>query len=61
MKRYRKKQITVEAEQQDKDFVIDTLEGKMSGKAGDYLVIGVHGERYPVKRDIFEETYEEIG
>jgi hypothetical protein len=34
------------------------MEGTMRGKAGDYLIIGVHGEMYPCDKTIFEETYE---
>ena len=39
---------------------IHTLEGDMEVSAGDYVIKGVHGEFYPCKPDIFEETYEEI-
>jgi len=37
---------------------INTLEGKMHANIGDYIIRGVHGELYPCKPDIFEETYE---
>jgi len=37
---------------------IDTLEGKHYITAGDYIITGVRGERYPCKHDIFLETYE---
>jgi hypothetical protein len=37
---------------------IDTLEGRMSVKPGDWVITGVKGERYPCKPDIFEATYE---
>ncbi|MCG1703989.1 hypothetical protein K4P65_04690 [Staphylococcus epidermidis] len=37
---------------------IDTLEGVMTANIGDYIVKGVNGEFYPVKPDIFEETYD---
>lgn len=39
---------------------IPTLEGTMYGILGDYIIKGVRGEFYPCKRDIFEETYEEV-
>lgn len=55
-----KKQIPIEAVQQTKSFSVPTLEGRMSGKAGDYLVTGAKGERYPVDKEIFEETYYEV-
>lgn len=37
---------------------INTLEGKHYILPTDVIVTGVHGERYPVKKDIFEKTYE---
>ena len=39
---------------------INTLEGTMIAKAGDYIIRGVNGEIYPCKADIFEKTYEEV-
>ena len=27
---------------------------------GDYIIIGVNGEKYPCKPDIFKKTYEEV-
>jgi len=41
----------------EQDFEVETLEGLMKGRAGDYLVEGVDGELYPCRREIFEETY----
>ena len=38
---------------------IRTLEGVHISRVGDYIIKGVHGEFYPCKPDIFEETYEE--
>jgi hypothetical protein len=37
---------------------IRTLEGVMSAGPGDWIIRGVKGEIYPIKPDIFEETYE---
>ena len=37
---------------------INTLEGTMIAKAGDYIIRGVNGEIYPCRADIFEKTYE---
>ncbi|MGM0155346.1 hypothetical protein IGK30_003212 [Enterococcus sp. AZ178] len=37
---------------------IATLEGTMEISDGDYIIKGVHGEFYPCKPDIFEETYD---
>jgi len=56
-KNYWKKQVKVQARQMDKPFVVETLEGTMEGKKGDYLVRGIEGEEYPVDREIFEKTY----
>lgn len=37
---------------------IETLEGVMEAKPGDWIIKGVQGEIYPCKPDIFEATYE---
>lgn len=37
---------------------IKTLEGFHVISEGDYIITGVKGERYPIKPDIFKETYE---
>ena len=55
---YIKKPIIIQAKQLIEPIIIDTLEGKMRGNSGDYLVKGIRGEYYPVRRDIFEETYQ---
>lgn len=39
---------------------IKTLEGTMTASPGDWIVKGVYDELYPVKPEIFAETYEEI-
>lgn len=38
-------------------FQVETLEGTMEGKAGDWLMIGAAGEMYPCDAAIFEKTY----
>lgn len=55
---YIKRPLRVYAQQMRRDFVVNTPEGLMRGKADDYLVLGVKGERYVVRRKIFEETYD---
>ena len=40
--------------------IISTLEGDMKAHEGDYIIKGVRGELYPCRKDIFEETYEEV-
>ena len=37
---------------------IETPEGKMHAKVGDYIIKGVCGELYPCKSGIFKKTYE---
>ena len=39
---------------------IPTLEGVMTADEGDWVIRGVQGEFYPIKHDIFTETYEEV-
>ena len=40
---------------------IQTLEGVMTASLGDWIIKGVKGEFYPIKNDIFKETYERVG
>lgn len=40
--------------------VIHTLEGDMTANIGDYVIKGAQGEFYPIKPDIFEQSYEEV-
>ena len=37
---------------------IHTLEGTIIASINDWIIKGVQGEFYPIKPDIFEETYE---
>ena len=39
---------------------LDTLEGSMLARVGDWIIKGVQGEHYPCKPDIFAATYDEI-
>jgi len=56
-KTYRKKTLT-QAVRMPEAFSVETLEGTMEGKAGDYLMIGINGEMYPCDAEIFAKTYE---
>jgi hypothetical protein len=58
-RKFCKKTFTM-AVQMDKDFTIITLEGVVKGKAGDYMAKGIKGELYPIAKEIFEATYEEV-
>lgn len=39
---------------------IKTLEGIMRADPGDWIIRGVKGEFYPVKDEIFKETYDPV-
>ena len=56
--KFQKKPSVVETYQTDVKITIDTLEGRMVASPGDWIITGVHGEKYPCKPDIFEKTYE---
>ena len=60
IKKYVKKPVVVEAYQTDREITIHTLEGDLMASVGDYVIIGVNGEKYPCKPDIFKKTYEEV-
>ena len=60
MAKYVKKPVVIEAYRANKEMIIHTLEGDMKASVGDYIITGVHGEQYPCKPDIFEETYEPV-
>lgn len=57
---YVKRPVKIQAEKIHVPFTVETLEGTMSGQAGDWLIQGVHGELYPCKNEIFGLTYEEV-
>jgi hypothetical protein len=44
----------------DQCYLIPTLEGTYKFTPQDMLIIGVKGEIYPCKLDIFEMTYEKV-
>ena len=58
--KFRKKPVVIDAIVAAHDGSIKTLEGIMSFKAGDFIITGVKGEKYPCKREIFLETYEPV-
>lgn len=43
-----------------KDLRIQTLEGQMMCHRGDYVIIGIDGELYPCKKEIFEKSYDKV-
>lgn len=53
-----KKPIPVQCIQIQEAFEVETLEGVLRGKPGDYLMVGIEGEMYPCEQEIFEKTYD---
>ena len=45
---------------QPDQYFIQTLEGNMYLKDGDFIIKGVAGEFYPCRKDIFEKTYDAV-
>lgn len=43
------------------EILIETLEGSMIARPGDWIIRGVKGEFYPCKPDVFAATYTPIG
>lgn len=62
MAQFRKKPLVVNAWQYDGDkpLPIRTLEGTMTAMPGDWIILGVAGETYACKDDIFRQTYEPL-
>lgn len=56
----KKKPIIIKAIEMDCDFAVETKEGLMKGKKGDFLLEGIQGEIYPCDREIFLKTYNKI-
>jgi hypothetical protein len=52
-----KKPLSIKCCQMQEPFEVVTMEGKMRGRKGDYLMIGIEGEMYVCKKSIFEKTY----
>jgi hypothetical protein len=45
---------------EDGTLLIQTLEGVMEARPGDWIIKGVAGEFYPCKPEIFAQTYEPV-
>ncbi|MCF8239656.1 MAG: patatin-like phospholipase family protein [Saprospiraceae bacterium] len=52
-----KKPVVVKAVKIDQPFEVESMEGVMTGKPGDYLMQGVNGEYYVCDQAIFRKTY----
>ena len=59
-KKARKKPIAIECFKMNEPFEVETMEGLMTGKKGDWLMKGIDGELYPCDDEIFRKTYELI-
>jgi len=60
MPKFRKKPVVIEAIRINEQVAICTLEGTMVGNAGDWLITGIKGEKYPCGDAIFRQTYEPV-
>ena len=60
LQRAMKKPIPVYVCQMAESFQVETLEGIMTGKAGDWLMIDVNGKVYPCADDVFKKSYDLI-
>lgn len=61
LKKAVKRPIPISCIQIQEPFEVETMEGILQGKAGDWLMIGVEGELYPCDAQVFEKTYTIIG
>ena len=53
-----KKPIPIRCVQISEPFIVETIEGEMRGKKGDWLMVGVSGELYVCDNDIFNKSYQ---
>jgi patatin-like phospholipase/acyl hydrolase len=53
----KKNPIAIRCIQIDEPFEVETMEGTLRGKPGDYLMVGVNNELYPCSKEVFEKTY----
>jgi hypothetical protein len=53
-----KKPIAIKCVQIDEPFEVESMEGLVKGKAGDWLMVGVNGEMYCCDAAIFKKTYD---
>jgi|TARA_R110002051_G_scaffold81751_2_gene145961 hypothetical protein len=56
----KKKPIAIRCLQIHEPFVVETMEGRMKGKKGDWLMVGVDDEMYACDQEIFKKTYQLI-
>lgn len=59
MKHYRRKPITVQAEQAETEMVVQSKEGQLTAKPGDWIITGTDGSKWVCASDAFDELYVE--
>jgi hypothetical protein len=52
-----KKSVIIDFEFATEDGEVEALGGIVKYKKGDAIITGVKGEKYPCRRDIFDQTY----
>ncbi|WP_410005265.1 PGDYG domain-containing protein [Aequorivita nionensis] len=55
-----KKPIPIKCIQIDEPFEVESMEGLVKGKKGDWLMVGINGEKYVCDAAIFKKTYDII-
>ncbi len=58
--RVRKRPVAVSVWFAESDGTVDTLEGPVRHAAGDAILTGVHGERWPVRQEAFAASYDPV-
>jgi hypothetical protein len=53
-----KRPLKIRCVQIGEDFEVETMEGVLKGKKGDWLMVGVEGEVYPCENSIFRASYD---
>jgi len=56
-----KKPVVLKFEYAKEEGVIETKEGSVRYKAGDAILTGTKGERWPIQKEKFEDTYDIVG
>jgi uncharacterized protein len=60
VQKYRKRIHTLFVEKVGKTLSVDTLEGPVRADSGDMLIYGLKGEKWPTKRETFEQHYRPV-
>ena len=59
--KYRKKPIEVDARRIENSEMVATARGRVRAEAGDWILSDpTTGDTWPIKPDIFEQTYEKV-